>query len=189
MTIDVDYSPPSDFTLQPPYYRAASSVNLTCNLEGLEGDIFYNWTSTCSGNCFVVSGRSSRLMSKWALQSTDSGFHTCTVSDIGGCVGNATIEMKVVGERLLGAFCAGLLNIMHIYSDGIKHFKLLLCVCVWGGLAQPSHYVHKRPAMRGKNYYATYSGKGKYHKCEYYETDSIMGRHAKLNHTAREFFF
>ena len=42
-------------------------------------------------------------MSKWALQSTDSGFHTCTVSDIGGCMGNATIEMKVVGEWLLGA--------------------------------------------------------------------------------------
>ena len=102
VTIDVDYSPPSDFTLQPPYYRAASSVNLTCNVEGLEGDIVYNWTSTCSGNCFVVSGRSSRSMSKWALQSTDSGFHTCTVSDIGGCVGNATIEMKVVGEQLLG---------------------------------------------------------------------------------------
>ena len=102
MTIDVDYSPPSDFTLQPPYYRAASSVNLTCNVDGLEGDIVYNWTSTCSGNCFVVSGRSSRSMSKWALQSTDSGFHTCTVSDIGGCVGNASIEMKVVGEQLLG---------------------------------------------------------------------------------------
>ena len=34
VTIDVDYTPPSDFVGGPTDYRAASSVTLTCRVEG-----------------------------------------------------------------------------------------------------------------------------------------------------------
>ena len=35
VTIDVSYSKPSDFSLDPPNYRAGSSVTLTCRVEGV----------------------------------------------------------------------------------------------------------------------------------------------------------
>ncbi len=97
VSVDVNYSAPGGFFLKPPYYRAASSLTLTCKVEGLQGALTYNWTSDCTGGCFT-QGRTTQSVEKLALQSTDSGFHTCTVTDPGGCTGNATIEVKVVGE-------------------------------------------------------------------------------------------
>ncbi len=97
VSIDEDYTAPGGFYLKPPYYRAASSLALTCKVAGLQGNLTYNWNSDCSGGCFT-QGKSTQSVEKLALQSTDSGFHTCTVTDPGGCTGNATVEIKVTGE-------------------------------------------------------------------------------------------
>ncbi len=97
VSIDVNYTAPGGFYLKRPYYRAASSLTLTCKVQGLQGNLTYNWTSDCSGGCFS-QGKSTQTVKKLALQSTDSGFHTCTVTVPGGCTGNATVEIKVTGE-------------------------------------------------------------------------------------------
>ena len=97
VSIDVDYIPPADFLLEDPYYRAASSLTLTCKVDGLQGNLTYDWTSNCTGGCFT-EGKHSQSVNTLALQSTDSGFHTCIATDPGGCAGNATIEIKVASE-------------------------------------------------------------------------------------------
>lgn len=35
VTIDVSYTKPSDFFMDPPNYRAGSSITLTCRVEGV----------------------------------------------------------------------------------------------------------------------------------------------------------
>ena len=91
VTIDVDYSPPSDFVGGPNDYRAASSVILTCQVKGTGAET-YRWTSSLP----AVSNQPN-MRSRTNLRSSDSGSHTCTATR-DGMTGSATIEMNVVGE-------------------------------------------------------------------------------------------
>ena len=93
------YTPPFSFSLGPPFYRAASSLSLSCEVEGVEDDagLIYQWSSTCSGSCFV-RGEITQTVSTPYLHSYDSGIHTCVVHDRTGCSGNASITIDVVGE-------------------------------------------------------------------------------------------
>ena len=93
------YTAPSSFSLSPPYYRAASSLSLSCEVEGVEdvSSLVHEWTSTCSGSCFT-RGSSRRVSTLHGLRSIDSGVHTCTVYDVLGCSDTANITIKVVGE-------------------------------------------------------------------------------------------
>ena len=104
VVIDISYTPPEP-GYQPPYYRAASSVTLTCRGLGVSGQIRYYWTSTCS-SCFVPGGwyysysGSSRTQSY--LVARDAGTHTCSAhSDSYGISGSTTTVMNVVGEYIL----------------------------------------------------------------------------------------
>ena len=91
------YNPPSDFTLpSPPYYRPATSINLTCLAHGTTGTVNYEWYSTCT-DCFVSSS-TSRVISDAILQSNDAGVHTCTAVDSSGNTGNKSTEMNLIGE-------------------------------------------------------------------------------------------
>ena len=99
VSIYVSYTPPADFLLEHPYYRAASYLTLTCIANGLQVYLEYNWTSNCTGECFTQEN-TNQFMQEAILKSTDSGFHTCTVTDAENCTGNATIEIRVVGEGL-----------------------------------------------------------------------------------------
>ena len=103
VVIDVSYNPPEE-GYQPPYYRAASAVTLTCRAVGASGQIRYRWSSTCS-SCFVSGYNSSyysystHSISKSFLRSRDAGTHTCTAYDSGrGISGSASTVMKVVGK-------------------------------------------------------------------------------------------
>ena len=99
VSIMIDRTDPSDFVGGPNDYRAASSVTLTCQVEGATGAETYLWTSTCTGpnsNCFVP-GKITAEIDRGTLRSTDSGTHICTATR-GGLTGSATIEMNVVGE-------------------------------------------------------------------------------------------
>ena len=87
-------------TASPPgtVQQAASSLNLTCSASGtLTLPLSYQWTSTCTGNCFVLQGTSQTLVQP-SLHSIDSGNHTCRVTDDLGNTGTATVEVTVNGE-------------------------------------------------------------------------------------------
>ena len=97
VTIDVDYTPPSDFVGGPNDYRATSTLTLTCQVTGGSGTVTYLWTSTCAG-CFINSGTfQNQAVGRGSLQSVDSDTYTCMASR-GSDTGNATIEINVVGE-------------------------------------------------------------------------------------------
>jgi hypothetical protein len=77
--------------------QASSSINLTCVVSGQSSPpLTYQWTSTCGGSCFVLSGMTS-ILAESALHSVDSGNHTCTVTDAVGNVGMATTQVIVAG--------------------------------------------------------------------------------------------
>ena len=78
--------------------QASSSVNLTCTVSGMSSPpLSYQWTSTCSGDCFVLEGDTEALAES-SLHSTDSGNHTCVVTDSLGNTGTATAEIVVSGK-------------------------------------------------------------------------------------------
>ena len=116
VSIEVSYSAPEDFSLQAPYYRAASALTLSCVVAEDNGGLFYQWTSTCQGSCFV-QGASSQRVSTHALHSRDSGVHTCTVYDGLGCTGNASITVHVSGKQCF-------IKIFYIYQLR----RMFLCV-------------------------------------------------------------
>ena len=99
VTIGVDYTAPPDFVGGPNDYRVASTVTLTCQVEG--GGWAFQWSSTCTGlssNCFVQT-QTTETITRTTLRSTDSGNHTC-MAYRGGMTGSDTIEMNVVGEYI-----------------------------------------------------------------------------------------
>ena len=103
--ITADYSPPLSFTLEPPSYRAASALTLSCEVENVDktADLIHEWSSTCTGSCFV-RGKLTANISTAFLHSYDSGVHTCTVYDFQGCVGSANITVNVVGKVTIACF-------------------------------------------------------------------------------------
>ena len=126
VVIDISYTPPEE-GYQPPYYRAASSVTLTCRAVGATGRIRYLWTSTCS-RCFVPGGyyysygSNSRSLS--FLVSRDAGTHTCSAYDSSqGGSGSASTVMNIVGECFLFkystskpvVYCMLHIRCMHMY--------------------------------------------------------------------------
>ena len=93
------YNPPSSFSRRPPFYRAGSALTLSCEVEEVdEVGVIYEWTSTCSGNCFVRGGTTKTVSTRY-LHSYDSGVHTCTVYDAQGYTGNTTITISVAGKQ------------------------------------------------------------------------------------------
>ena len=65
VTIDVSYSKPSDFSMDPPNYRAGSSITLTCRVEGVTDGLTYSWSSTCAHNCFVRGMTTQNVTQAW----------------------------------------------------------------------------------------------------------------------------
>ena len=108
---------------QGPIYSPGSTVILICTADGQFGPVTTNWTSTCSGNCFVRQQSSQESVMKEVLHSVDSGDHTCTITDDVGNTGNSTIEMLVSGTCLLNKIihawytdlCAGVQ--MYVFDD------------------------------------------------------------------------
>ena len=76
--------------------NVAESLTLTCQAEGGTGIYTYQWSSDCTGDCFVTNQDAQRV-SRDALHSIDSGNHTCTVTDSAGNAGNDTIHIQTGG--------------------------------------------------------------------------------------------
>ncbi len=104
VTIDVAYTPPVDF--DPPSvndFRASSEVTLTCQVEGATGSVTYQWTSTCTDQCFVLrSPQTNPSVTQGFLRAgIDDGTHTCTATDSdGGETGSASFMMRIIGMLL-----------------------------------------------------------------------------------------
>ena len=100
--IHVNYSRPPDFTLDPPNYRVASSINLTCVVHGSVGHVSYNWSSTCSEDRCFVQRKHTESVSTLILRPLDAGNHTCTATDFVGrdCnrTASASVIMRIVGK-------------------------------------------------------------------------------------------
>ena len=79
-------------------YEAGTSVRLECstNLDG--GYYSYQWSSTCTGNCFILQQSTRPIVETDGLHAVDSGSHTCTVTDDIGNTANATVTLSVSGK-------------------------------------------------------------------------------------------
>ena len=82
-------------------YTPGSTVMLNCTVQGAIGSITYQWTSTCSGDCFILSQQLNSVVEKKVIHSIDSGNHTCSVLDDVGNSGTSTVEMQVTGKLLI----------------------------------------------------------------------------------------
>ena len=81
-----------------PDYHAATSVDISCGtVVGMHEPAMYEWTSTCTGDCFVL-GSTNATVTQPVLRSADSGSHTCSVTDAVGNTGEATINVNVFGK-------------------------------------------------------------------------------------------
>ena len=97
--INVSSSKLPDFCAEHPNYRAGSIVTLTCYVDGIQGPgLRYSWTSTCKDNCLEETGNETQTITLAGLSSSYSGLYTCTVHASDDCTGNATTEIKAVGE-------------------------------------------------------------------------------------------
>ena len=99
-------------------YRAANPLTLTCQVgSDADGALFYLWSSTCSGDCFV-DGQRTATVARSALRAVDSGTHTCSVTDSVGNAGSASIHVAVTGMWL--TICAVTEWLVYcLYSTGV----------------------------------------------------------------------
>ncbi len=107
VTIDVAYTLPVDFDRPSESdYRAGSGpVNLTCQVEGATGSVSYQWTSTCTGACFVSRSRTSQSVTQLFLRAAvDDGTHTCTATDSDGGTGSASTVMRIIGTFVFSLY-------------------------------------------------------------------------------------
>ena len=126
VVIDVRYTP-LEPGYQPPNYRAASPVTLTCRAVGATGRIRYCWTSTCRASCFVpYSGNyeysyGGVARSRDFLRYYDAGTHYCSAYDSSqGISGSASTVMNVVGE-----ICLMYTTVNYPYYNGILNYSPL----------------------------------------------------------------
>ncbi len=120
VTIDVEYTPPADFDRPTVIdFRAGSGpITLTCQVEGATGTVTYLWTSTCTGDCFVLrSPQTNPSVTQLYLRAgVDDGTHTCTATDSDGETGSASTEMRIIGMFVSSPLCTGITNELHSLS-------------------------------------------------------------------------
>ncbi len=99
VTVVVDYTPPVDFdrTADVDYRAGSGPVTLTCQVEGATGTVNYQWSSNCSGDCFVQTQTTQSVSQDMFVRAgVDGGTHTCTASDSSGSGSGSTV-MNIIG--------------------------------------------------------------------------------------------
>ena len=79
---------------------AAQSLSINCEVFGGTGVYSYQWSSNCTGSCFITGQVSAEVMTN-AARSSDSGVHSCTVSDDAGNSGSGSTVISVEGKYIL----------------------------------------------------------------------------------------
>ena len=86
--------------------QVGTSLQLVCQVGNTPtlpiGAVVYEWTSTCSGGCFVLGQSRAATVGTQYLKAVDSGRHTCTVTDSVGNRGSASVNITTTGE---GVWC------------------------------------------------------------------------------------
>ena len=124
------YEAPPDVILGEDEYRAASQLTLSCQVTGATGTVSYQWSSTCTGDCFFDASNSTHrtaqnistsfrgdadTMYDFFLRSTDAGTYTCEATDDSGNTGSVSREVKIVGKLpVLYWVCLSLLTMLSI---------------------------------------------------------------------------
>ena len=85
-------------TTPGPVLNVAEPLTFACNVQDGTEEYSYQWSSTCTGNCFVTS-QMSQSVTRDALLSSDSGNHTCTVLDSAGNSGSDSMTISVIGKE------------------------------------------------------------------------------------------
>ena len=86
-------------TVFGPILNVAGLLTLTCQAQGGTEEFSYQWSSTCTGSCFITD-QVSRSVTRDALRSSDSGNHTCVVLDSAGNSGTGSVTISVIGKTL-----------------------------------------------------------------------------------------
>ena len=94
VTIVPTYTPPPDVDLGPNEYRAATTLTLTCMVEGASRTVSYQWMTSFEGDEDLTTPSITRDQ----LRPQENGTHTCTATDGDGVTGSGSIEVIVVGE-------------------------------------------------------------------------------------------
>ena len=123
VSITDTYDPTREFQYQP-----GSTVVLNCTTMGAFEPVVYQWTSSCSGDCFVLDQESERTIAKSIIHSIDAGNHTCTVTDDVGQSESSTVEMLVVGMFQSGItnVCTLKFKVIFYCHSGYRHKFLLI---------------------------------------------------------------
>ena len=86
-----------------PDINAAETLSLTCQASGGTGAYSYQWSSNCTGNCFLSSGNVvTQTVTHDPVRSADSGFYTCRVTDNAGNNGSNSTQIQVIGTYAYG---------------------------------------------------------------------------------------
>ncbi len=81
-----------------PEITAAEVLSISCQASGGTGTYNYQWSSTCTGNCFLNSRNViTQTITRDAVRSADSGLYTCTVTDNAGNNGTNSTEIQIIG--------------------------------------------------------------------------------------------
>lgn len=81
-----------------PEVFAAGPLSLSCQASGGTGLYSYQWSSTCTGGCFLNSRNIiTSMVARDAARSADSGLYSCTVTDNAGNNGTNSTQVEVVG--------------------------------------------------------------------------------------------
>ena len=130
------YDAPPDVILGEDEYRAASLLTLSCQVTGATGTVSYQWSSTCTGDCFFDGTNNAHTtaqnistsfrgnadtMYDFFLRSTDAGTYTCEASDDSDNTntGSGSREVKIVGKLSV------LYWVCHSTTDHVQYYLLL----------------------------------------------------------------
>ena len=81
--------------------QVGTSLQLACQVGNTPtppiGAVVNEWTSTSSGECFVLGQPGAATIGTQYLKAVDSGTHTCTVTDSVGNRGSASVNITTTG--------------------------------------------------------------------------------------------
>ena len=98
------------------------------------GTVVFEWTSTCSGECFVLGQSATSIVSTQFLKAVDSGAHTCTITDSVGNIGNASVRISTTGKhKLFFVFIIGIHTYGAFWQELVFIIQVMDCslITVW----------------------------------------------------------
>ena len=106
--------------------QVGTSLQLTCQVGNTPtppiGAVVYEWTSTCSGGCFVIGQSRAATVGTHYLKAVDSGTHTCTVTDSVGNRGSASVSIATTGKGVWCMYCMIYSRIIHVLYQSMKQY-------------------------------------------------------------------